>query len=545
MYLVAALAILVAVLVIVPEKHVTSSAAPGAASGTGSGTGSIVVPHGVTPPTATYAHGTTVGGVACGPGVSQVAWSAYAPGCQPAWHGNNGGATTRGVTPTAIYLTYRAASTAQLAELYGLVPPSVVGTNPEEIATMKAYVNAFNKSFELYGRKVVLVSFPGKGDFIDETLGEDQTQAEEDAVTVATSIKAFADMSLVNSSPEYVSDLSAEHVVTSSLYENAASWYPQYSPWVYTPGPNCTKSANATGAILGKQLGGLPASFAGPGLNTKTRVFGIVYTESPTDAVCASEDAAALAKYGQKVVASVGVKFDLTQLIATADSAVAQMKAAGVTTVVLSAADPITPKFYMEAADNDNYHPEWWFQSDFSGGETNTDPFTRLFPADQTGHIIGFGNQTQPYNTQEPINAFKLGNTVPGATPIPTYTWTYQSLLQFFDALQLAGPDLTPTNFQAAMNRIPQSLDWGFLGAWNGTTGPYDPASGYHVVRFDPTTRSPMDGKPGTFIACDDNQAFSYANDSAVPSHQQLTCSASTGVQSPPPSASHITPGTG
>ncbi len=487
---------------------------------------SVVVPAGVTPPNRANSAGTTVGGVACGPGVRQVPWSAYAPECQPAWHGNNGGATFRGVTKTTITVAYRAASTAQLAQLYGLLPPSVVGTNAEAEHTLQAYINTFNRSFELYGRHVVLVPFTGKGDFIQEDLGQDQSQAQQDAVTESTSIKAFADASGIDASALYASDLGAQHVVTSSLYENPASWYQANAPWEYSPGPNCTKMAQATGAILGKQLGGLPASFAGSAdLRSKTRSFGIIYPLNPQAAQCEQEDAAAMAHYGYPVKAAVSVKFDLSSLIAAGDQAVAEMKSAGVTTVILSSADPISPKFFLQAADADNYYPEWWFQSYFAGGLTNNDSFTRVFPADQINDMLGIGSQTQPKQLQEAITAYNMGNTTPGVKPLPSYFWSYENLMQIFDALQLAGPDLTPANFEAAMNEIPQSKSWGMLMGWNGATGPYDAGAQFHVVKYDPNRRSPLDGKLGSYIACDNNAAYAYSSDGAgVPSHTQLVC---------------------
>ncbi|MGP8060024.1 MAG: hypothetical protein ACLP9C_10350 [Acidimicrobiales bacterium] len=519
-YAAVAVGLLVALLLAVPKQALTA--------GRGiPNTRSVTVAPGITPATAAYASGATVGGVRCGPGIRQVPWSDYAPPCQPAWRGSNGGATTRGVTGSTIVLSYRSASTSQLAELYALVPPGVIGTNAEEVATMKAYVNAFNKEFELYGRHVVLRPYQGAGDFISEDLGEDQAQAEEDATTVASSIGAFADISLIDSSAVYSADLAAQHVVTSSLYENELSWYQQYAPWEYTPGPNCTKAAQATAAILGKQLGGLPASLAGDAdLRDKTRVFGIIYPQNPQAAGCQTADVDAMARYHRTVVKSVGIQFDLSQLVQQSQSAVAQMKAAGVTTIIVSSADPVTPTFMMQAADSQDYHPEWWFQSYFTGGQTNTDSLNRLFPADQRDHVLGVGNPVQPPQQQEAIRAYDIGNRQPGAKPIPSYIYTYASLLQFFDALQLAGPDLTPQNFQVAMSHIPRSSPGGMLGGWNGADGPYDPSSTYKVVAYSNTAISLLDGQPGAFVACDGGRVFSYdARGADVPAHTQLTCS--------------------
>jgi hypothetical protein len=512
---------LLAVLVFVPKQATSTSSTK-----TATPAAAIVVPKGVTPPNPAYGPGTAVSGVKCGPGVRQVVWSDYAPPCEAAWHGNNGGATAHGVTGTTITISYRAASTSQLAELYALVPPGVIGTNTEEEATLRAYINVFNKDFELYGRHVVLKTFLGKGDFIDEDLGQDQSQAQEDAVTAADTVKAFADTSLVDSSAVYSSDLARQGVIATSLYENSTQWYKTNAPYEYTPGPNCTKSAVATAAILGKQLGGLPADLAGsPTLKAKPRVYGLIYPQNPQAAQCAQEDVSDLAKYGQKVVKEVSVEFNLSQLINQSQSAVADMQAAGVTTIILSSGDPITPTFMMQAADKLGYHPEWWFQSYFAGGNTNTDSLANLFPTDQVENTFSVGNVTLPLTRQEAIKAYDLGNTQPGAAPIPSFVYTYMTLLQFFDALQLAGPDLTPKNFQKAMTLVPTSSPGGMLGGWSGKAGPFDLASTYTLVKFTPSITNPLDGKKGAFAECDTGEIFSYAaNGSDVPSHKQITC---------------------
>ncbi|MDA8366781.1 MAG: hypothetical protein M0Z62_07445, partial [Actinomycetota bacterium] len=163
------------------------------------GTG-ITYLKGQTPMNAPYGAGVTAGGIACGPRVLQVPWSNYAPPCEPAWHGNNGGATAPGVTATTINVSFREATSSILNALYTLVPKDVVGTSQEAIQMMQALFNTFNKSFELYGRHVVLEPYVGKGNFITEDTGGGATQAEADAVNVADSLHAFADISLVGSS---------------------------------------------------------------------------------------------------------------------------------------------------------------------------------------------------------------------------------------------------------------------------------------------------------------------------------------------------------
>jgi hypothetical protein len=123
-----AVATVLAVLVLVP---VLPAPAPTRSTSTG-----VVEPPSVTPPTPAYGVGLTVAGRRCGPGRRQVAWSVYAPPCQPAWHGNNGGDTSLGVTSHTIGVAFRVAPVSQMKLLYPLLPAAAIGTPAEQVATV-------------------------------------------------------------------------------------------------------------------------------------------------------------------------------------------------------------------------------------------------------------------------------------------------------------------------------------------------------------------------------------------------------------------------
>lgn len=514
---VAAIAALAAVLLWFPR--VTSTAAAPAGAG-------ITYLPGQTKMNPAYGPGTTVGGVVCGPGIRQVPWSAYAPPCEPAWSGSNGGATAPGVTGSTITLTYREAATSILSALYLIIPKSVVGTNAEAIQTIGAYINIFNKTFELYGRHVVLVPYQGQGNFINEDVGTGAAQAEADAVTVATSIRAFADMSLIDSSVVYTEDLQANKVIASGLYLQDRQWYQQNAPYQYTPGPNCSKTALAIGSLFGKQLKGQTAEFAKGNLRNQVRKLGIIYQNTPTSADCEQQIVQSLAKYHVTPAATAAVTFDLSKLPDESANAIAQMKKAGVTTIICSSCDPVSPTYYLAAAQQANYHPEWFLQSLFATGATTDPKFTRLFPASQRSQIMSIGVAPTPTASSEAVHAYKLGSTNPGASIIPSYLFVYASVLQFFDALQLAGPNLTPQNFEAAMKAIPKSAPGGELGGWNGASGPFDPASSFQVLKWNPTGINPTDGLHGTYDVCDNGAVFPFAsNIPTMPANTQLRCS--------------------
>ena len=509
-------AAVVVTMVAVPKVASTASAATG---------GGITYLPGQTHMNAPYSHGVAVSGVTCGPGVRQVPWSAYAPPCEPKWTGNNGGATAPGVTATTITLSFRAATSAILDALYTIVPKSVIGTSKEAEDTLQAYINVFNKNFELYGRHVVLASFVGQGNFINEDVGTGAAQAEADAVNVATSLHAFADMSLVGSSVPYTLDLEANKVISFGLYLQDQQWYQQNAPWQYTPGPNCTKSDRAIGELFGRQLKGTTAEFAKGPLHNKVRKLGIIYQNTPTAAACEQQMVQDLAAYGVHPAATAAVTFDVTKLASESASAIAEMQAHGVTTVICSSCDPVSPQFYLRAANQNDYHPEWFFQSLFGTSATTSEKFIRLFPANQRSQILTYGTAPTPAAQAEALKVFKMGNTDPTATIIPSYVFVYASIVQFFDALQLAGPDLTPHNLEVAMRSIPTSLPGGELGGWSGAAGPFDPASTFQILHWNNHERSQTDGGLGTYDVCDNGTSYSFIGGGpTMPAHTQLTC---------------------
>ncbi len=489
------------------------------------GTG-ITYLKGQTPMNAPYGAGVTAGGVTCGPRVLQVPWSNYAPPCEPAWHGNNGGATAPGVTATTINVSFREATSAILNALYTLVPKDVVGTSQEAIQMMQALFNTFNKSFELYGRHVVLEPYVGKGNFITEDTGGGATQAEADAVNVADSLHAFADISLVGSSDPYTEDLMANHVIAFQLYIHTQQYYQQNSPWLYSPGPNCNKSADGIASIFGRQLRGVGAQFAGGSLKGKPIKIGVVYQNTPQGAACTQALDQALQQYNLLPVKQAAVTFDLSKLSDEASSAISEMQQAGVNTVICSGCDPISPMFYFKSAIADHYEPEWFFQSLYAAGATTTEKFMRLYPSSQTRHLITTGAYPLPLTDAEANTAFNLGNTDPSAKIFPSYNLVYATVLQFFDALQLAGPNLTPANFEQAMKSIPESIPGGELAGWNGAYGPYDPSSTFQIMKWDPNGTSISDGQKGAFELCNGGTQYPYfSNITTMPLGKPLACS--------------------
>jgi hypothetical protein len=201
-------------------------------------------------------------GVACTTGALQFSWSPYAPGCQPAFTANNGGATSQGVTGSTINLSYREPNSNEEATVASLAG-SAFPNDPAFIADLQTYIRYFNTQFELYGRKVVLTPFQGQGDYLEEDQGQDLAGAQADAAT-AQSQGAFADVPFsLFSSQFYAQDLAEDHVVSYGGLGYTNQWFEQYAPYEFSETPTGTSGASGFVQLACDRMAGLPAEYAG------------------------------------------------------------------------------------------------------------------------------------------------------------------------------------------------------------------------------------------------------------------------------------------
>jgi hypothetical protein len=467
--------------------------------------------------------GVAASGVQCAPGTRQVTWSKYAPYCQPVFRGNNGGATSPGVTGNTVTITLRYAIPPAEAQLLQSLLPGAIMTKPQAIALVNQYVDLFNRTFELWGRHVVLKEFDGQGSLLDEISGGGVAAAQADAAT-AKSKGAFADVSATSNTPPYDDALAAQHIISIGGSFFDVNHLKQQAPYQYAPGPDCQKTARSTAAVVAKSLNGLPAIYAGsPAMQRQTRKIALISPSNPIFVGCGQAVINDLNNtYHQKI--NTWVKYTLNlaglqQAAVEASNSVSQLKSEGITTV-LCGCDPITPTFLSSSANSQDYHPEW--QSLAFG-----DAFSRLAQADQWKNSISGGLPILPTDQQEAVIAYRLATHNPTAVPPPAYQYLYEPLLLFFDALQAAGPDLTPQNFQRGMDSLPTSLPGGMFGVWSFGPGTIDPAGSFQLQRWNPYQVSPADGKLGTGMPCNGGTEYLYSNNAAaLPAGRQLDCPA-------------------
>ena len=492
-----------------------SQASGGGASG---GAAAPVAPAGVSPAPARGAAGTARSGVACAAGVRQVPWSAYAPPCQPAFTGNNGGATSHGVTRDTITVTYRRGQSTEDTAVYAAAGDAAPDPDDFYLSDMRDYVNLLNRTFELYGRKVVIKDFQGQGDYIREDQGQGQDAAAADAAT-ARDQGAFADITFaLKGSQPFWTGLAQQKVVAVGPLGFPQSYYEKYAPYWYSDSPTGTKGAHITANLVCRRSAGMPAIFAGdPVYQKQTRKFGLITPENPEYIGVANEIAAGLGTCGVKLARRASYAINVATFQAQATNIVAQMKAAGVTTVICYC-DPLVPIFLSNAADSQSYRPEWsepWYR----------DPQGRLPSQSQWAHAISVGGtaRLKPQSETEAFKVFKLANPSAAKPRNKYYEVEYRSLLLLFNALQAAGPNLTPRTFEQGLASLP-TTPLGDFGHWSFGPRTYSPAAESQLGWWDPNATSAYDGKKGAWQNCEGGAWFPYDKPEAWGPHTQLHC---------------------
>jgi len=472
------------------------------------------------------AAGVSKTGVTCGGGARQFGWSIHAPYCQPAFSGDNGGATAQGVTGSTITLTYRIPDSAEDSAIAALSGTANV-SEPAMITDMQTYINFFNKEFELYGRHVILKAFKGQGDYIEEDQGQDLGAAQADAVS-AKDMGGFGDVTFaLGASQPYEQDLATEHVMSFSAAAQPQSWFEQYAPYEYSvQGPSGTVSVSDSAAVVCRRMAGMDAIFSSDTLYQHTkRVFGIIYPENPSYSQEVQQyESQIMAGCGLKPAKVIAYAINVAQYGNEATSAVALMEAAHVTTI-LCACDPIFPILLTPAASAQSYYPEW-FAADFG------DPVSQDYTQSEWGNSIAGGLPSEESATSEAYKAYELAN--PGHQPAeepptsPPYFYVpYYTLLQVFEALQAAGPDLTPYTFEQGMFSLPPSLPNGDMSAghWVFGTDVFDPVVSFGLVWWNQNATSTFDNKKGTYQACNGGQIYLVTDLAALGGPgQQLDC---------------------
>ena len=206
---------------------------------------------------------------------------------------------------------------------------------------------------------------------------------------------------------------------------------------------------------------------------------------------------------------------DISTFAQSAQEAMVQFKAAGVTTVVL-ACDPFSVGFLTKAAAAQNYYPEWMLEGTAA---TDTDNEAQTYdPAEVNGHLFGVSEANATVDIFGPTSpAGKLYQKLTGH-PIPAetdgdYAHPRRDLRR--PAGGRTGPHARqhgPGHARAAGPRRPRVLVRGVELRTRGR--PATRRRGAHLLDrrplrlVEPHGDSPVNGKAGTFVAIDNGKRW-------------------------------------
>jgi hypothetical protein len=377
----------------------------------------------------------------------QISFDTQSPPCIAYWQGDNGGATSRGVTGNSI----------EIALLSN-------GGDARAIQDLETF---FNRTFEFYGRQLKLKNL-GQGPKSSYS-GDSCTYQRTAADTLEKVAVVFAVTDPNTSAPScFLDEAAANKIVTISgtpwFSESALSSRTPFL-WQYTMGSDQVLAH--TGAMMCSDLAGRDASYSPDRLmKSQPRKFGVIAQyydgQTPPDLTPLRSQ---FAKCGGSLAQVVNVKANLNtnsaaladdyaQVVAADKQAVLAMQSAGVSTVVcwclVFMEDGLGP-----SADAQQYQPEWLVV----GPGQDLDVVIKAFWADANQERALMGLSYEP--RQVPYSETTLNQAIASVDPgyqinSDEATWlhnqdVYWMLLLLASGIQMAGPHLTPETFQHAL----------------------------------------------------------------------------------------------
>ncbi len=423
----------------------------------------------------------------------QVPGDPYSPPCVAFGGGDNGGATTKGVTGDAIKVAYRVIGGEKgfqqtLADLAG----ASLSDTPETVKnTVAAFAEYFSQRFEFYGRSIQIQFYDGQGSNTNELLGKGRDKAEADAVRVAEEIGAFADLSAT--SEPYADALARRGVVGFGTPYLSREWHEQRAPFAWSLATDGTRVSELASEYGNKRLHGKPASLAGGPLKDQPRRFATIapenswYQESVNNARRITQEA------GNDPGENVKYQLDLSTMSNQANNIIPKLKNAGVTTVVCGC-DPVLPVFLSGVANRESYFPEFIIAGT---ALTDADIVGQLWEPAFAEHAFGISS-LEPFVPPTETIAYEAFKTVrPDQEPAFSVDLIYYQMYMLAIGIQGAGPNLTPQSLSDGLFNYPARS--GPVGLWKFGPGDRTAANDIREIYFDINAVSPYNGQTGTY----------------------------------------------
>ena len=421
----------------------------------------------------------------------------FAPACMAPFTGDNGGATATGVTADEITIVHYQGPDNDPIINYITSAVKVDETNAQENATIEGFIKYFETYYELYGRKIKYVSYESTG------LANDEVTARADAQRIVEEYKPFAVVGGPALTNAFADEMAARETVCISCGGGTAEWFAERDPYLWNLDGSSEQKQVHVVEFIGKQLAGKPASHAGDALKAETRKFAVVYEASggAESQRLADLMEARMTEAGAAPDLMLAYTLDPGTIQQQASQIVAKMKAAGITTVVMST-DPVAPGDFTREATTQEYEPEWLVAA---ATLTDTNAFGRGYDQAQWTHAFGVTSLAVRVNPDvvgsKILYKWFTGQDAPAPLGAPVFMPGFSLL---FSALQGTGPTLTPQTLGDFIKTIKTTpamtasyLSYGDQGIWDATD--YNGVDDATVFWWDATATGPDEnGREGT-----------------------------------------------
>jgi hypothetical protein len=373
----------------------------------------------------------------------------YAPPCVVPFEGDNGGATSPGVTGDSVKIIAYVSDPSIDPVGSSLIAGAGANLDPAVATkTMGDYADVFNAVFETYGRRVDLEFYTGTG------TADDQTAAQADAVAIAEE-EPFAVLGgPLQAQAVFSEELAARDVISVPAQPLPQSVTVDNYPMIWgviTP----TQAAMLAAEAISKLAGPGPAELAGdPTLQAEDRGYAVVHYDTADGSYAESFDALrdGLADGGIELATDIPFVLDPNRAQEDARTMITRLKDAGVTTVIFTG-DFLMPQFLTTEATAQEYFPEWILGPNLLA---DTAIFGRSYDQRQWGNGFAIGFAGTPAKREDStaytIYTWAFGGKEP---PSNIYAVLEPGLRELFTGIHLAGPELTPETFRDGMLRNP------------------------------------------------------------------------------------------
>ena len=415
----------------------------------------------------------------------------FAPECYAPFEGDNGGATTRGVTADTIKVVQYQGPDNDPIINYLSDAVAVDDTNAESEQTARDMLGMFDQFYETYGRKIELETYVSTG------LASDAVTARADAVRIAEDYEPFVVLGGPALTSAFADELAAREVMCIGCTPGQPpQWYADRDPYVWGLAISAAQARTHDREFIAKQLVGGNAEYAGdPAFTTQPRTFGHVYiSSSPESQTIADTFVAGMVEDGADIAEVLPYTLDPGTIQSQASQIIAKLKSSGVTTVVL-ASDGIAPRDLTNEATAQEYFPEWVIAAPALSDLT---AFGRTYDQQQWAHAFGVTHGAAPVTPEIAgyygLYEWFMGKEAPAKDTIGLLMPNYALLAAM---LQATGPELTPQTWRDALfayggtkQAISQPyLTWGDKGYWPDTD--YNGFDDATLIWWDPAATGP------------------------------------------------------